>query len=391
MSDLRLAIVSSHPIQYHAPMFRALAQRVDLEVFFACQPTAADQGAAGFGVPFEWDSDLTSGYLHMFLRNVARKPSPSAFFGCDTPEVSARIREGSFDGVLVLGWHLKSFWQAVLACRAIGIPAMVRGDSQLATPRGPVLVAAKRLLYPPILRAFSAALYVGERSRAYFAAYGFPADRLFFAPHGVDEGWFAERATREAGAALRHRLGIGAGERLLLFAGKLVDFKRPLDVVRAAARLRGQGGDVGVIVAGAGPLAEAMTAEAVSAGVPLHMAGFLNQSEIPAAYAAADILVLPSTGRETWGLVASEALACGRPIAVSDAVGCSPDLADGSAGRTFALGDIASMARAIDGLLQAPPCRSMMDRLSRRFGVTACVDGIVEALSSSIAERGLHA
>ena len=31
--------------------------------------------------------------------------------------------------------------------------------------------------------------------------------------------------------------------------------------------------------------------------------GFLNQTEMPAAYAAADMLVLPSTGRETWNLV----------------------------------------------------------------------------------------
>src|SRR5579872_1069215 len=176
---MRLAVVSSHPIQYHAPVFRALAERVDLEVFFAHEQTAAAQGEAGFGVPFEWDCDLTSGYRHTFLENRARRPNVSRFWGCNTPQVGRRLKEGGFDGVLVMGWHLKSYWQAIVGARAQGVPVMVRGDSQLGTPRSPLVVAAKRLVYPPALRAFAAALYVGQRSKAYFAAYGFPAERLF--------------------------------------------------------------------------------------------------------------------------------------------------------------------------------------------------------------------
>ena len=76
---------------------------------------------------------------------------------------------------------------------------------------------------------------------------------------------------------------------------------------------------------------------------------------MPACYAACDVLVLPSTGRETWGLVANEALACGRPIIVSDAVGCAPDLAaDGVVGRTFPLGNYKAF-EAIAAVLDDPP------------------------------------
>ena len=71
---MRLAIVASHPIQYHAPLFRELAKRVDLTVFFAHRATPADQAKAGFGVDFDWDIDLLSGYEHVFLHNVARNP-----------------------------------------------------------------------------------------------------------------------------------------------------------------------------------------------------------------------------------------------------------------------------------------------------------------------------
>ena len=114
---MHLAILASHPIQYQAPLFRALAERVDLDVFFAHRASRKDQARAGYGVEFEWDMDLLSGYRHEFLANVSKKPGVDHFFGCDTPEISARIASGRFDAVLVMGWHLKSMWQAILAAR----------------------------------------------------------------------------------------------------------------------------------------------------------------------------------------------------------------------------------------------------------------------------------
>jgi hypothetical protein len=95
--SVRLAIVASHPIQYHAPIFRALARQIDLTVFFAHRATPADQAHAGFGVGFDWDVDLLSDYEHVFLRNVARKPSLEHFAGCDTPDLGRRLAEGRFD------------------------------------------------------------------------------------------------------------------------------------------------------------------------------------------------------------------------------------------------------------------------------------------------------
>jgi len=377
---MRLAIVASHPIQYQAPVFRRLAQQVDLKVFYAHRATPEDQAAAGFGVPFEWDIDLLSGYAHEVVANVSKTPGTGRFLGCDTPQLADRLVHDGYAAVLVMGWHLKTFWQAALACRRRGIPVLVRGDSQLGTPRSWAKGVAKSLLYPPGLRIFSAALYVGQRSREYFRAYHYPEDRLFFSPHCIDAKWFADRATARHRNTLRSSLGVESDETLLLFAGKLVEFKRPLDVVRAAAMLRSSGRNVSVLVAGSGPLAGAMQREAEQNAVPLRMLGFQNQSEMPAAYAASDMLVLPSDGRETWGLVANEALACGRPVIVSDAVGCAPDLAgDGLAGRVFELGDCSGLAEVIADLADNPPRREGIVAKSSAYSVEATCNGIVQA------------
>ena len=131
----RLAIVASHPIQYQAPLFRELASRFDLSVLFAHRATEEDQAKAGFGVRFDWDVDLLSGYAHVFMDNVASRPGLGGFFGCDTPEIYARLAEGKFDAVLVSGWHFKSYRQAALAAKRLGLPLLVRGDSHLGTQR----------------------------------------------------------------------------------------------------------------------------------------------------------------------------------------------------------------------------------------------------------------
>ena len=93
---MRLAVVSSHPIQYYTPIFRKLAKQIELKVFYAHRATQDDQAAAGFGVGFDWDTDLFSGYDHIFLENVAKRPSLDRFGGCDTPRNWRAACQGSF-------------------------------------------------------------------------------------------------------------------------------------------------------------------------------------------------------------------------------------------------------------------------------------------------------
>lgn len=374
---MRLTIVASHPVQYQTPLYRALARRLDLTVLYAYRATPQDQANAGFGVAFDWDVDLTSGYDHVFLRNVSRAPAFKHFGGCETLGVGHELRRLTPDAVLLMGWHLKSYWQAICAARHAGIPRMVRGDSHLATPRSQTKMALKELVYPRFLRLFDAALYVGQRSRAYYEHYRYPAERLFFSPHCVDNAWFAGRATDAARARLRARLGLAPTTTALLFAGRLVAFKRPLDVIAAAALCRAKGQDVAVIIAGEGELRGDLIEAAARAEVPLHMLGFCNQTEMPSAYAAADLLVLPSDGRETWGLVVNEALACGRPVVVSDACGCADDLAvDGQVSRTFAVANVEMLADCVLDMIAEPPNSDAILNLSKSYSIETAIVGI---------------
>ncbi|MBY0565138.1 MAG: glycosyltransferase family 4 protein [Hyphomonadaceae bacterium] len=260
---------------------------------------------------------------------------------------------------------------------------IVRGDSHLGMPRGALKKTLQAVAYPALMRVFDAVAFVGQRSKEYFLHFGYPAERLFYSPHCVDTQWFASKATSKARFELRGKLDISQEALVVLFAGKLVPFKRPLDVVDAAAALRQQGIAVELIIAGAGALEGRIREEAARHHLPIHMLGFQNQSQMPAAYAAADALVLPSDGRETWGLVCNEALASGTPIVVSDAIGCAPDLAaDGLVGRRFAYGSSDACASALSALLRSPPSHHAIAQVSQRFSLDAAVNGISAALDS---------
>ena len=381
---LRIGVLASHPIQYHAPLHRALSRvpGVQLTVYFAHRPTAVEQGI-GYGVPFAWDEDLTDGYRHVWLRNEAdvRRSSTGAPFrdrrgDYDTPEIAAIIAQERFDVFLLHGWRTRSDWQAMSGCEAAGVPMLVRGDSQLRDdPLAKRLI--KRLIYPRLLRRFEACLSVGQRSADYFEYYG--ARRIVTSPHFVDNALFAARvdAARVRRDAARARWGISRESMAVLFAGKLIARKRPMDIVQAVRRMVG----VHAIIVGDGELRAQCKRVAAKLGVRATFPGFLNQTAIADAYASADVLVLPSGRRETWGLVVNEAMASGLPAVVSDAVGCGPDLIrEGVTGYTYPEGDIGELRRRLQHLASDPAARA-------RMGAAAAVH--VAAYSADAATAGV--
>lgn len=389
----RLAVIASHPIQYHSPWYRKLATCVDLHVYYAHRASAEDQADAGFGVPFEWDVDLFGGYTYSFLANRARRPGVSRFFGCDTPSVRAALQQG-FDAVLVNGWNLLCYWQAVRAAKSSCLPVMVRGDSQSLTPRSSFRSSIKKVGYPWLLSAFDAFLSVGQRNAEYLAAYGVTPQRIFHVPHCVDNDFFRKTSqlARSDIKSLQQKFSVPEGITLFLFVGKFISRKRPLDLLKALDRLKQSGQRAWGLFIGAGPLEKELCVHAAAHATPCSFGGFLNQLQIGAAYALADVLVLPSNGEETWGLVVNEAMACGVPAIVSDAVGCAPDLIiDGETGFTYRDGDVEQLAARMGTLAANLALRHRMavqagDHIGR-FTLNVACEGALQALQFVVAHK----
>jgi glycosyltransferase involved in cell wall biosynthesis len=265
---------------------------------------------------------------------------------------------------------------AAAACRLLGVPYLLRGDSQAESSAAGPRRALRHLVAGTVVANAAGALTIGERNAAFYHRYG----RIpqYPAPYSVDTERFrlmADAARPERAARLAS-LGLDAGRPTVIFSGKLIEQKRPLDLARAIERSSGR---LNLLLLGDGPLREAL--RGYERRLPVRCLGFINQSELPSWYAAGDILALPS-GREPWGLVVNEGMACGLIPVVSDAVGCGPDLVAGI-GEVFPAGDVGALAHALGRVADEAPARRprLRGRLAS-FTIAATAAGYEQAAAS---------
>lgn len=385
---LKLGILTTHPIQYQIPWFRALAriQDLDLTIFFCIIPDDHQQGD-GFGVSFQWDIPLLEGYRYKVLENVASKPSVSQFSGCDTPGIDHVVRDGGYDAFIVNGWVVKSCLQLLWSCRRYHVPCIVRGESNSLRPRA----SWKGLIHRLLLSQYAAFLYIGEGNRRFYVNNGVSAEKLFFAPYCIENDRFATAKEELLGRRndIRASWGIPKDAVAFIYCAKFIAKKRPMDVLRALALLKLNSNSrlgVHVLMVGTGELLESCKTYALQADLPVTFAGFLNQSEIAAAYVAADCQVLPSDHGETWGLVVNEGMACGLPAIVSDQVGCHLDLVTpGETGEVFSMGDISALANCLKKALANPESlHAMGERARQRLLAGYTIDHVVSGTLAAL-------
>lgn len=381
MNRVRLAIISTHPIQYYAPVFRALATdpRVEMRVFYTLSQAAQGPIAdAGFGRQITWDIPLLEGYESEFVPNTSREPRTTHFHGIRNPQLPARIEAWGAQAVLVYGWNHHSHLGALRYFKG-RIPVLFRGDSTLLNEQTPLRKLARRLFLRWIYRHVDVPIAVGSNNRDYYTWCGVPPKRIGFAPHSVDTTRFADNSGEHAAhaARLREQLDIAPDERVLVFAAKFIPEKDPLLLLEAFIRAEG---DAHLVLVGNGALEEEMRRRAAD-HTNIHFLPFQNQSAMPAVYRLGDVFLLPSRS-ETWGLALNEAMASGRAVVASSKVGATRDLIrHGVNGWAFESGNGSELAAVIREALAADA------RTLARMGESSA--RVIEAWSTVAAARGI--
>jgi glycosyltransferase involved in cell wall biosynthesis len=232
---------------------------------------------------------------------------------------------------------------------------------------------------------------VGTNARNHLQRLGVPPQKIRSSPFCVDSEFVEQQVQhwRPQRDSIRRALNISPHDFVLMFSGKLIEKKQPLLIPRAVQLLPANFRErLHWIVVGDGEQRTAVETEGrLVFGGRLHMAGFVNQSEIGRWYAAADCLVLPSRrgAGETWGLVVNEAMQFGLPALVSDGVGASRDLvSDGDTGLKFRSGDSSDLARCIlEWCAGAPDPRVSFERCRAHiagYGLEPAVAGLADVL-----------
>jgi glycosyltransferase involved in cell wall biosynthesis len=386
---VRLAIVAGHPVQYISPWLNALAKRksIELKVFYLWDLGVSSAMDPGFGRPLQWDIPLLEGYGYEFIPNRAKRPGNNHFFGYMNPGLAPSLAAWRPDAILLMNYAFLTYVLLLLDPRFWKVPFLFRGDSHDLGRKKGLRNRIHQLFRSLLFRRFQAFLVVGNANYNYYRANGVPTSKLFMGRHAVDNRRFQDAAEEAAHKAhfLRDSLGIGQ-EIVILFVGKFVSVKRPLDLLTAYAHLPAELIDSSRIVfVGDGPLRQSIIDRAADLSLKgVCFLPFQNQSMMPAVYSMGDVLVLPSQS-ETWGLVVNEAMNLACPAIVSDHVGCSHDLVvHGQTGWVFPTGDLQALRQCLFDALRDPAHLGQIGGQALRHVTHFSYDGITASMDQAL-------
>lgn len=384
----KLAIVTTHPIQYNAPWFRLIAENkvLDIMVFYTWSHLATEQKYdPGFGKKISWDIPLLEGYQYTFVNNTAKIPGSHHRKGIINPSLNTEIEQWKADAVLVFGWNFISHFNCIKYFHK-KIQVLFRGDSTLLRLQHPVKKYIKKLYLKWVYSFIDYALYVGTENKKYFIEYGLQERQLIFAPHAIDNERFADVDKQYQLLANKWNKDLCLADNTLtiLYAGKLEVIKNPFFIIEFAKRFMGK--PVNFIVAGNGPLENELKKNAAG-NSQIHFIDFQNQQLMPVVYRLSDFFILCSVS-ETWGLGVNEAMACGKGVIVSNSCGCAVDLVkNGENGFTFNADDADMLYNQITNLLHNKPQWLKMGSASEKIIAEYSFEKIVTAIEKIFEEK----
>lgn len=368
----RIVILHDVPAPYRLRAFNRLGELARGRLTLLFHTTAGMQDK--WSVPA---SELTCDWRFLATEHGWRHPWQTVKAIVKTATTLWRIRPSV---VICSGYASWPGWICLPICRLMGsrFVTWVSATERDVRPNSRL----RRFLKSRFVRAADGVAVVGKASTRYMQSLGVSSDRLFLIPNGFDISFFEEEAAKVRSS--NAKAGDGYPSRMLLCSGRLVSSKGVFVLLEAFRRVAAKQKDVGLLFVGSGPERERMEAVCKEAGLTsVFFAGAQPYEKLPYYYGIADIVVLP-TFSDTWGMVVTEAFACGVPAVVSHVAGVCDDLVeDGRTGFAVNPGDATELADRILQLLEDDDMRRMMSDNCKRavsgYTVEACANGLLQA------------
>ena len=365
---MKITYFLSHPIQYASPLLRELGSRTDLKVYYYGGESILNEDV-GFGQKISWDIPLLNGYSYQFLKNSSRSNGMNTrFFDAVNWSIFNIIRKSKEDVIILNGWAYLSDWFVLLAAKLFGKKVWMRAEmpwnQELMKPKS-LKRSLKFILFKYIIFHFfvDKFLYIGSQNKLFYSMHGIKEGRLIYAPYAVDNERFQLQKTD--GILARNKWGIDVDCVVILYSGKLIEKKRPLDLLKAFEQLHIT--NAMLFYMGDGPLRVNLEQYIQKNNIQnVIISGFINQSEIGSIYSMADVFVMCSGVGETWGLSVNEAMNFELPVLVSSTCGSSFDLIEeGKNGFIFSEGDITMLSKQLISLVSDQKLRLLMGEKSK--------------------------
>jgi glycosyltransferase involved in cell wall biosynthesis len=341
---VRCAIVPPTPVPYREPLFRALAERPDLELCVIYQSS----GQPSWDVAPDWfPTEHPYPAVHLRSRQRRRAGRTPVLW---SHGLERALRAADPDCVVVSEYGPASL-RALAWCRRHARAYVIFSE---CTPQIDSMLPGWQLtLHRRLARLADGLIVASSAARERLLAFGVPDGRIEVALQAADVEPF-----RNTTVARNH----ADGPVKVISAGRLVPDKNFATLIESFARI---GGDTELEIIGTGFLEHDLRQLAARRGVPVRFRGHVPPSEMPGLYASADVYAMIST-YEPFGVAIREAAAAGLPIVCSRTAGAAGDVA--VEGRNAILvdpADGAAVEQALRRLASDPELRREMAAESR--------------------------
>jgi glycosyltransferase involved in cell wall biosynthesis len=313
----RLVIITEIISPYRIPLFNALASRpeMDLHVIFLGETDPKLREWPVYKDEIRFSFQVLSSWRHRIGR------------------YNALLNAGMWSGlnkadphvIVCGGYSYFASWEALLWAQRHKRPFLLWSESNQQDQRQ--RRAPVEFLKRQFLHRCDGFIVPGKSAYEYVQAHDVGDKSIFIAPNAIDNQLYADAAEVARKNVEQHQLRMRVPQRYFLFVGRLVREKGVFELLSAYGRL--DGGlrqNIGLVIVGDGPCRSQMQ-QLAGKIVPGNVvfSGFVHREDLGAYYGLAEVLILP-TYTDTWGMVVNEAMACGLPVIVSEAAGCSADL-----------------------------------------------------------------
>lgn len=343
-----------------------------------------------------WDFDF-SGLDSRILKGFQFRPigqiNPFSFkvnFG-----ILKEMKEFRPDVVIFAGYSHPTIWIASWWCRRNGVPYGITCETSDHTSiqNKSMKQVLKNIIVKPIVKNLSFGLPVSQAAGRYLRKISENGELpLFHFPNTPDVDKIATLVTEQSAAQSMGEccssFSIPVHCNYLIFVGRLITAKRPLDVLAAYRALSKEvRANNHLVFAGDGPLMTDLQNLAKDLGT-VHFLGWVRDTEMLLRLIAGSIaMVLPSE-HEPWGAVVNEAMACGTVVVASQNVGAAIDMIQhGTNGYLMQCGDVEGLRCVLQQVLEHPNLTKLQEAAlitARQFGHEFAIQNLLNAVNQAV-------
>jgi glycosyltransferase involved in cell wall biosynthesis len=350
----KIIIIDSHPIQYYTPLYKEIVNsgKFDLEVWFCSKIGVENYFDKEFNTNVKWDIPLLEGFNYVFLKNW------SIFKNYEWPLLRLinlgliwRLFKLEKSVIWVHSWGQISFILAIIFAKLFGHTVCLRAETPLIHEKlkNNYYLLIRKFILKIFFSAVDKFLFIGTENKLFYQFYGIKNDQLIFSPYCVNNEFFRRQFIKYIDEVDKIKLefNIPLDKKLILTSGKLIQKKRPLDILKAFELLDS---NHFLIFLGGGSLETDLQNYIAQKQLSnVLITGFVNQSAISKYYAITDVYVMASHAGETWGLSTNEIMNFNAALVISDLVGCNSDLViEDKNGYVYPCGNIVDLKNSIE-------------------------------------------